>query len=276
MPAGDTQVVRIDLSQDRLATLGSEGMSWVLSLGDTLLAPTEPIELTRRRDIEGLFEIVADVARPARVHEFRDPVVGDVLKVVTAYPPARGVLRSFDYVDFSALRSVHGFVVKPEHLDVDVAIDNAVAVVKTPGGLTVSAYDKRRALDSGDEEVTRGSFIDLARLQETDPAEFEARRDRAGCRWHPRPRAGHATWPGWTWRNITSPTVTPRKRSACCACWRTSSRPRNLTRKVRMTLAIADTLAARPKEARGNPQRGIAERGSRRLDVAHHRARRQL
>ncbi|HEY0033550.1 MAG TPA: hypothetical protein VGB81_09815, partial [Devosia sp.] len=85
--AGDTQVVRIDLSQDRLATLGSEGMAWVLSLGDIMLTPTEPIELTRRRNVEGDFEVVANVDRPARVHEFRDPVVGDMLKVVTAYPP---------------------------------------------------------------------------------------------------------------------------------------------------------------------------------------------
>src|SRR5690606_33437206 len=45
--SGDTQLVRVDLSKDRLATLGSEGMAWVLSLGDIMLTPTEPIELSR-------------------------------------------------------------------------------------------------------------------------------------------------------------------------------------------------------------------------------------
>ena len=120
--SGDTQVVRVELTQDRLATLGSEGMAWVLSLGDIMLTPTEPIELSRRRDIEGNFEVVADVARPARIHDFRDPLVGDLLKVVTAYPPARGVTRTLDYVEFSALRSVHGLVIKPESSELDLAI----------------------------------------------------------------------------------------------------------------------------------------------------------
>src|SRR4029079_362391 len=31
-PAADTQIIRIDLTADRLATLGVEGRSWVLSL----------------------------------------------------------------------------------------------------------------------------------------------------------------------------------------------------------------------------------------------------
>src|SRR5690606_8268077 len=53
--SGETQVVRLDLSQERLATLGSEGMAWVLSLGDMMLSPTEPMTLSRRRDIEGSF-----------------------------------------------------------------------------------------------------------------------------------------------------------------------------------------------------------------------------
>src|SRR5207302_1438017 len=60
VPAGDTQVVRIDLGTDRLATLGSEGRSWVLSIGDNLLTPTEPLSLDRRQDKDGLFQITAD------------------------------------------------------------------------------------------------------------------------------------------------------------------------------------------------------------------------
>jgi hypothetical protein len=248
LPAGDTQVVRIDLSEDRLATLGSEGMAWVLSLGDTLLAPTEPIELSRRRDIEGLFEVVADVARPARVHEFRDPVVGDVLKVVTAYPPARGVMRSFDYVDFSALRSVHGFVVKPQHLDVDVAIDNAVAVVKTAGGLTVSAFDKRRVLDSGVTEATRSSFIDLMALQEPDPAAFAARQHQLAAA----ASASEGRARDVARLDLAQYYIANRYAEEAIGVIRVLEnqlKAENLTRKIRMTLAVADILAGRTKEA---------------------------
>ncbi len=170
--AGDTQVVRIDLSQDRLATLGSEGMAWVLSLGDIMLTPTEPITMSRRRDVEGDFELVADVARPARAHDFRDPVVGDMLKVVTAYPPARGVTRTLDYVDFSALRSVHGLVLKPKTEDVDLAIENTLAVISSPDGLTVSELEGQRVAGTGLNDAMRGSFVDLARLEQRDLAEF--------------------------------------------------------------------------------------------------------
>ena len=74
-PAGNTQIVRLDLSVDRLATLGSEGRSWVLSLGDTVMGATEPISLERERDVFGHFEVLADVARPGQVHDLRDPVV---------------------------------------------------------------------------------------------------------------------------------------------------------------------------------------------------------
>jgi hypothetical protein len=162
--AGDTQVIRLDLSQDRLATLGSEGMAWVLSLGDIMLSPTEPIDLSRRRDEQGDFEVVADVARPGRVHDFRDPLVGDLLTVVTAFPPARGVVRSLDFVEFSALRSVHGLVIRPKAPDLSVTLENELAVLGTPGGLTVSALDGPRALAGAGDGPMRGGFIDLASM----------------------------------------------------------------------------------------------------------------
>lgn len=171
--AGDTQVVRIDLSQDRLATLGSEGMAWVLSLGDIMLTPTEPIQISRRRDVQGDFELVADVQRPARAHDFRDPLVGDMLKVVTAYPPARGVTRTLDFVDFSALRSVHGLVIKPQSDDVGMRVENTLAVISAPGGLTVSALDGTRPAGNGLNEAMRGSYVDLTQLEQKDYGAFD-------------------------------------------------------------------------------------------------------
>lgn len=155
--SGDTQVVRIDLAQERLATLGSEGMAWVLSLGDMMLSPTEPMNLTRRRDVEGSFEMVADVTRPGRIHDFRDPLVGDLLKVVTAFPPARGLTRTLDYVDFTALRSVHGLVIKPKSSGLDVALDSPLAVISSSGGLTVSASDTLRNVGTEAQEAARAA-----------------------------------------------------------------------------------------------------------------------
>ncbi|HTM78049.1 MAG TPA: hypothetical protein VL133_10520, partial [Devosia sp.] len=248
VPSGDTQMVRIDLSQDRLATLGSEGMAWVLSLGDIMLTPTEPVTLKRRRDLEGLFEMTADLARPARVHEFRDPNVGDVLEVVTAYPPARGLTRTLDYVDFSALRSVHGLALKPRHSGVDVAIEGDLAVISASEGLTVSALDRPRDLGNGTIPLARDSFVDLTRLQETDPAVFAStsltmmadaaradggERDAARLKLADYYLANHYAFEAIGVLRVLESEL----------------KTQDLTRKIRMSLAIADTVADRPKDA---------------------------
>ena len=246
--SGDTQVVRVDLSQDRLATLGSEGMAWVLSLGDIMLTPTEPIELSRRRDIEGNFEVVADVARPARVHEFRDPMVGDLLKVVTAYPPARGVTRTLDYVDFSALRSVHGLVIKPETPELDLAIENDLAVMSTSGGLTVSAIDTPRTLGNGITESLRGSYVDLASLEEKDYGAFAAHIEdllakAAGGEGRDRDVARLDLAQYYVANRFAHEALGVLK------VLEADLKAEDLTRKVRITKAIAETLASRPADA---------------------------
>ena len=246
--SGDTQVVRVELTQDRLATLGSEGMAWVLSLGDIMLTPTEPIELNRRRDIEGNFEVVANVARPARIHDFRDPLVGDILKVVTAYPPARGVTRTLDYVEFSALRSVHGLVIKPESAELDLAIENDLAVLSTAGGLTVSATDAPRTIGNGITESLRSSFIDLARLEEKDFGALNSHLDEllvAAADGDGRDRDVARL-------DLAQYYVANRfahEALGVLDVLEADLKAEDLTRKIRMTRAIAETLAARPNEA---------------------------
>ncbi|MBU1306538.1 MAG: hypothetical protein KKF33_13595 [Alphaproteobacteria bacterium] len=246
--SGDTQVVRVELSKDRLATLGSEGMAWVLSLGDIMLTPTEPISLTRQRDIEGNLEMVADVARPGRVHDFRDPNVGDLLTVVTAYPPARGVMRSLDYVDFSALRSVHGLVIKPKSPDVTVALANNDAIISQQGGLTVSASDGPRPAGAGGTETMRSSFVDLGRLEQPDFGVFATEKENL--------EAGAAAAEGKARDkarlDLAQYYVANRFAQEAIGVLKVLDgdlKSPDLTRQVRMTRAIADTMAARPADA---------------------------
>jgi hypothetical protein len=175
-PIGDSQIVRIDLSRERMATLGSEGRAWVLSLGDTLLAPTEPLPLVRQRDSSGHFELSADLVRPARVHSFADPLVGDTLTVVTAYPPARGTTRQLDYVDFTALRTIHGLVIKPKQPEVSVDIEERHALISSPQGLTLSDDPVRAALITTAPEQRTG-HIDFASLTAADAGRYVQRVD---------------------------------------------------------------------------------------------------
>jgi hypothetical protein len=178
VPAGETQIVRVDLSTERLATLASEGRSWVLSVGDVLLNATEPLALKRSRDQDGHFQMAAMLGKPYKVHSFRDPVVGDMLEIVTAFPPARGAVRDLSYVDFDALRSVHGLVIRPDNELLKVAVIKDAAVITAPDGLILSDQDAPRALDSGNASEFRDSFIDLASLRDDDPAAFVAKREK--------------------------------------------------------------------------------------------------
>ncbi|WP_140048914.1 hypothetical protein [Devosia lucknowensis] len=248
LSSGDTQVVRLDLSQDRLATLGSEGMAWVLSLGDMMLSPTEPMSLSRRRDVEGSFEMVADIARPGRVHDFRDPLVGDVLKVVTAYPPARGLTRSLDYVDFAALRSVHGLVVQPKSPNVDVSIDSPNALISTNGGLTVSAIDTLRTVGAQAREQARAGYLDLGTLEQRDPKKFVEERDHleaaaAAGEGRDRDIARLKLAQYLTANRLAMEAVGVLK------VLQDELKATDLTREIRSTASIADILAGRPRDA---------------------------
>lgn len=180
--AGETKVVRMDLAVDKLATLGSEGRAWVLSLGDALLSATEPMTLDRERDEEGRFEMTADVERPGKVHVLRDPVVGDTLRVVTVMPPARGLTRNLQFVDFDALRSAHGLVIKPRNDSLDVEIEEKVAVISTKSGLTLSTVEASRKLDAGNSPEFRQSYLDLAVWREDNPEYFTVRKEETMAR----------------------------------------------------------------------------------------------
>jgi hypothetical protein len=173
--SGQTRIVRMDLATDRLATLGSEGRSWVLSLGDVLLGATEPVVLTRERAESGELDMHADLARPGAVHVLHDPDAGDTLSIVTILPPARGIVRDMKYVDFDALRSAHGLVIRPRNESLAVNIEGKEAVITAEGGLTLSDSDAARVFDGGNEAVTRASYLDLQVWREEDPAELARR-----------------------------------------------------------------------------------------------------
>lgn len=248
LPSGDTQIVRLDLAQDRLATIGSEGMAWVLSLGDMMLSPTEPMTLNRRRDIEGSFEMTADVVRPGRIHDFRDPLVGDVLKVVTAYPPARGVTRSLDYVDFTALRSVHGLVLMPKSAGLEVAVENSLAVISSTGGLTVSALDSLRNIGLEAPREARAGYIDLEALEERDPAAFLVRRDALNLA----AASGEGRERDLARLDLAQYYLANRFGFEALGILQVLERDleaEDLTRRIRTSQAVANILAGRPRDA---------------------------
>jgi hypothetical protein len=248
IPAGDTQLVRVDLSTERLATLASEGRSWVLSVGDVLLNATEPLALKRNRDEDGRFEMTAELGRPYKVHSFRDPVVGDLLEIVTAYPPARGAARDLSYVDFDALRSVHGLVVRPVNAELEIAIVKEGAMITAPNGLTLSDQDTRRALDSGNSTDYRDSFIDFAAFKQDNPATLVAEREKLSEA--AADREGQA-------REVARLNLAqfyignqfPQEALGVLRVLQSELKSDELRKKIKLSEAIANVLAARPVES---------------------------
>lgn len=175
--ANQLQIVRMQIDENRLATLGSEGRAWVLSLGDILLAPTEPVRLERQRGEGGRMRIVADMNRPAKAHEVHDPVVGDLLEVITAYPPARGLIRTLDFVDFQAIQAVHGLVIKPNRADVAVTIEGQLVAIDAPDGLALSVPIQVRPAEMQEDAKARATFIDMAGLIRRNPRELAEARE---------------------------------------------------------------------------------------------------
>lgn len=248
IPAGDIKVVRLDLVAERLATLGSEGRSWVLSLGDVLLNPTEPVAFNRARDEEGRFRMTADLQRPSRVHQFRDPIVGDVLRVVTAFPPSRGLARNLEFVDFAALKSIHGLVLKPLTEDVDVSIEGRNALIEADSGLTLSALDHARQLDADNSAEFRGSFIELGGAREDNPVEFVQRREELTAR---------AAENEGRLRDVARLDLAQffvanqfaPEAIGVLDVLDAELRTPDLRKRIRLTRSIADVLAFRPKDA---------------------------
>lgn len=248
IPSSDTQVIRLDLSQDRLATLGSEGMAWVLSLGDMMLNPTEPMSLTRQRNVDGAFQMVANLDRPGRLHDFRDPLVGDTLKIVTAYPPARGMTRGLDYVDFTALKSIHGLVLKPKSPDLDVALDGKDAIIGTHDGLTVSALDSLRNISADSAPPPRLDYINLSELEQREIKNFVTQRDTleakaaaADGKDRDTARLGLAQY--YVANQFGFEALGVLK------VMQQDLKSDDLTRKIRTTEAVANVLAGRPRDA---------------------------
>jgi hypothetical protein len=137
--SGSGQVVRLKLVRPKLSSFASDGPTWVVTLGDTVLEPTTALGLVREEGASARVSVSVPFEHPAALHRISDPQVGDKLLVVTGFGPARGFLRGQDFVEFRTLASTHGIVVQPlaDDLTVDLKADRVS--LSRPAGLMLSA-----------------------------------------------------------------------------------------------------------------------------------------
>jgi hypothetical protein len=121
-------IVRIKLERPRLASVATEGATWVVNIGSQVIEPTRPLGITRNGAGQSRPTVAIMIDDPREVHQLEDPEAGDSLLLVTALAPARGFVNGQDFVEFRLLASAQGIVVQPlaDDLHAELAPDRVV------------------------------------------------------------------------------------------------------------------------------------------------------
>jgi tetratricopeptide (TPR) repeat protein len=134
----DVQIVRIALDRPVLVSATTDGKGWTVMLGDSIAETSKPLGLIRNTAVQGHASVTVPFDDPKSVRRITDPEVGDSLMIVTALGPARGFLKTQDFVEFRALASIQGIVVQPIADDVTAELSAGKVLIGRPGGLTLS------------------------------------------------------------------------------------------------------------------------------------------
>jgi tetratricopeptide (TPR) repeat protein len=132
------QTVRIDLTQPALTTMGADGNSWILSIGEMVLEPSKPLLLRRSFRTEQQGQLTIDLPDAGVIHEVPDPTIGDHMYVVTAFGPPRGLIKEQSFAELQALGTAHGIAVVPFADDLRVSLEHNVVTIGRDKGLLLS------------------------------------------------------------------------------------------------------------------------------------------
>ena len=139
----DVALVQVKLERPQLISVAADGNSWIVTLGNEIVEPTRPLSITRNIVTSTRSSVTVAIDEAKSVHRIEDTDIGDVLYVITAGAPARGFLKSHDFVEFRALASAHGIALQPlaDDLSAELAADKLI--VSRPGGLSLSAVESK-------------------------------------------------------------------------------------------------------------------------------------
>jgi hypothetical protein len=155
MHSGEGQIVQLKLDRPKLTSAGADGTAWTVIIGDTMLEPTQPLNVMRVPQSSGRSNVTIPLQEPSRLHRVVDPEVGDTLLVVTALGPARGFLKPQDFVEFSTLVSAQGVVIQPLADDIAMDLGPDKVLVTRPGGLVLSNVTARAPSSPTDAAARR-------------------------------------------------------------------------------------------------------------------------
>ncbi len=162
----DYKVLRLDLKQAVLATVGVDGNAWSLVIGDMILEPSAPLRIERTVRGDGGAVLRIPYQNPRNIRQITDPFVGDTISLITGFGPPRGVLKPQNFVDLEALSSAQGIAIAPKSDDVTIRILGDDVMIEKEGGLSLSSqhlHGGTGALNTivDPEEENRIEFVSL-------------------------------------------------------------------------------------------------------------------
>jgi tetratricopeptide (TPR) repeat protein len=158
--AGAT-IVRATLAKPDSVTFAQagSGSGWIASIGRSAAQPTEPLSLHRGATKTGKTALIAKLPSLGQIFWLDDPDTGDRLAVVTALGPAHSLTKQQNFVELTAMQSIHGLAISPRSDDVIVTTGFDEVIISRDNGLTVSQgnIDRRR----NDSENSRELLLDV-------------------------------------------------------------------------------------------------------------------
>jgi tetratricopeptide (TPR) repeat protein len=173
----DYQILRLDLNDPVLATVGVDGNAWSLVIGDLILEPSIPLQLERtvRGDGESVLRVLYQ--DPQNIREITDPFVGDKISLITGFGPPRGLLKPQKFVDLDALSSAQGIAVAAKSDGVQMKILGDDVLIEREGGLALSNRHLRGGTGAFNTIVDpeESNFIEFVSLSTEGPGGYRSR-----------------------------------------------------------------------------------------------------
>ncbi|WP_417710732.1 hypothetical protein [Roseibium aggregatum] len=173
----DYQILRMDMTDPVLATVGVDGNAWSLVIGDLILEPSIPLQLERNVRGDGGSVLRVLYQNPQNIRQVTDPFVGDTISLVTGFGPPRGLLKPQTFVDLDALSSAQGIAVVPKSDGLKMKIIGDDVIIEKEGGLALSSQHLRGGTGSGSTIVDPedGNFIEFVSLSTEGPGAYRTR-----------------------------------------------------------------------------------------------------
>ena len=175
----DYAAIRIEAAHQIPVFATAQGATWTIALGPGDQGQPSLIHLARD-DAQGPAVLKAPVAGATRVVRLLDPAAGDVLSVVTALGPAKGLPSRREYVQMALLPSVQGLAIE-SYID-DLAVERSgdiVQINRAKAGLVLSpkwaTQDKEQSQMGAPQPAAMPSLVDYDNWPRTGSGGFLAR-----------------------------------------------------------------------------------------------------